>query len=557
MFRLQNLKVKTLLIATIAILVTLIILCGAGGAMMARHVVGSMHSISQQDIRAQHMVDKIRLLMESNRSQILQALQHNPSTDYAKMHDHPLTNHFSAIKKNTEELNQLWEAYKSAIVSADEKTLALQWYDISGKLGTESVGAASQAVQDAQWDEAQKVLIKTINPTYRRADVTAVELTTLLSERAVKSQASIEDDIAKAGYTMIVALIAGVAISLAAGAYMLHAITKPLGLAVDIADRVAKGDLSAQIEVNTTNEFGFLLNALKTMNANLVSIVTQVRSGTETIATASSQIASGNLDLSSRTEQQAGSLEETASSMEELTATVKQNGDNARQADQLAASASSVAVKGGEIVSQVVDTMGSINESSKKIRDIIGVIDGIAFQTNILALNAAVEAARAGEQGRGFAVVASEVRSLAQRSAGAAKEIKDLIGASVNKIEVGSKLVDQAGETMVEIVNSVKRVSDIMTEINAASQQQQTGIGQINQAIVEMDAATQQNAAMVEQAASASAALQEQAVSLAHVVSIFNLGSNAENEHDLRAISGSGSSWGRDAVPALTTQMVA
>lgn len=557
MLRLQNLKVKTLLIATIAILVTLIILCGVGGAVMARHVVGSMQDISQQDIRAQHMVDNIRLLMESNRSQILQALQHNPSTDYSKMHDHPLTVHYNAIKKNTDELNGLWEVYKSGIVSPSEKTLASQWYDASGKLGTESVGAASLAIQDAQWDEAQKVLIRTINPTYRRADAAAAELNTLLRERAVKNQKNIDNDIANAGYTMVTALLAGVAISLVAGVYMLHAITKPLGVAISIADRVAKGDLSAEIEVNTTNEFGRLLNALKTMNGNLVTIVTQVRSGTETIATASSQIASGNLDLSSRTEQQAGSLEETASSMEELTATVKQNGDNARQADQLAASASSVAVKGGEIVSQVVDTMGSINESSKKISDIIGVIDGIAFQTNILALNAAVEAARAGEQGRGFAVVASEVRSLAQRSAGAAKEIKDLIGASVNKIEVGNKLVDQAGATMVEIVNSVKRVSDIMTEINAASQQQQTGIGQINQAIVEMDAATQQNAAMVEEAASASAALQEQAASLAHVVSVFKLGSNGEEQYDALPISGPGSSWDRDSAPAPRVQIAA
>jgi methyl-accepting chemotaxis protein len=259
------------------------------------------------------------------------------------------------------------------------------------------------------------------------------------------------------------------------------------------------------------------------MNSSLVKIVGDVRTGTDSMASASSQIASGNLDLSSRTEEQASSLEETASSMEEMTSTVKQNADNARQANQLAASASEVALRGGSVVAQVVDTMSSINESSKKIVDIIGVIDGIAFQTNILALNAAVEAARAGEQGRGFAVVASEVRNLAQRSAAAAKEIKGLIGDSVEKVDLGARLVEQAGTTMDEIVDSVKRVTDIMSEITCASQEQTSGIEQINQAISQMDQVTQQNAALVEEAAAAAESLQEQAGALAQVVSVFKL----------------------------------
>jgi methyl-accepting chemotaxis protein len=259
------------------------------------------------------------------------------------------------------------------------------------------------------------------------------------------------------------------------------------------------------------------------MNDSLKNIVGQVRSGTETIATASSQIATGNQDLSSRTERQAGSLEETASSMEEITATVRENGNNARHANQLAVSASDVAVKGGVVVAQVIDTMGVINASAKKIVDIIGVIDGIAFQTNILALNAAVEAARAGEQGRGFAVVATEVRNLAQRSASAAKEIKTLIGDSVDKVEMGSQLVNQAGTTMTEIVASVKRVTDIMASIASASQEQDNGIEQINQAIAEMDVVTQQNAALVEEAAAAAESLQDQAGSLAQLVSVFKL----------------------------------
>jgi methyl-accepting chemotaxis protein len=286
---------------------------------------------------------------------------------------------------------------------------------------------------------------------------------------------------------------------------------------------VADGDLSSRIEVSSKDETGQLLHALKHMNENLVRIVADVRGGTDTIATASAEIAAGNLELSSRTEQQAGSLEETASSMEELTSTVKQNADNAHQANQMAVSASAVAGKGGEVVSRVVETMVSINESSRKIADIISVIDGIAFQTNILALNAAVEAARAGEQGRGFAVVASEVRNLAQRSAAAAKEIKTLISDSVDKVDAGAKLVDQAGATMNDIVTSIQSVTDIMAEILAASQEQSSGIEQVNQAIAQMDQVTQQNASLVEESAAASAAMQDQAAKLAHAVSVFKL----------------------------------
>lgn len=318
---------------------------------------------------------------------------------------------------------------------------------------------------------------------------------------------------------LIAALVFGIGLAL----FMARTVSRPLEQAVGIAETVAKGDLTSRIEVTSKDELGRLLQALKKMNDSLVRIVGEVRTGTETIATASNQIASGNLDLSSRTEQQASSLEETASSMEELTSTVKQNADNARQANSLAMSASEVASKGGTVVSQVVETMGSINDSAKKIVDIIGVIDGIAFQTNILALNAAVEAARAGEQGRGFAVVATEVRNLAQRSAAAAKEIKALISDSVEKVDTGARLVDQAGATMQEIVESVKRVTDIMGEITAASQEQTDGIEQINQAISQMDEVTQQNASLVEEAAAASQAMQDQSHNLAQAVSIFKL----------------------------------
>ncbi|WP_296000496.1 methyl-accepting chemotaxis protein [Rugamonas sp.] len=317
----------------------------------------------------------------------------------------------------------------------------------------------------------------------------------------------------------VVVLLLGVACSW----WLTRGIVLPLGRAVDIAIAVAGKDLRSHIVVESQDETGRLLLALKTMNDGLVEIVHEVRSGTENIATASSEIASGNLDLSSRTEEQASSLEETASSMEELTSTVKQNADNARQANQLAMSASEVAQRGGAVVAQVVDTMDAINASSRKIVDIISVIDGIAFQTNILALNAAVEAARAGEQGRGFAVVATEVRNLAHRSAAAAKEIKELIGNSVDKVDAGSALVNQAGMTMSEVVDSIRRVTDIMGEITSASVEQSSGIEQVNQAIGQMDEVTQQNAALVEEAAAAAASLQEQADALAQVVAVFKL----------------------------------
>jgi methyl-accepting chemotaxis protein len=337
---------------------------------------------------------------------------------------------------------------------------------------------------------------------------------------------------------MLVMALAGIAVSIGLGVVVARLIGRQLGgepqYAADVVGRIADGDLSLAVEADAAHDAS-LLRSIQRMQAQLTSIVGKIKASSETIATASNQIASGNQDLSSRTEQQASSLEQTAASMEELTSTVKQNADNARQANQLAVSASEVAVKGGSVVSQVVGTMGSINASSKKIVDIIGVIDGIAFQTNILALNAAVEAARAGEQGRGFAVVASEVRSLAQRSAAAAKEIKTLIGDSVEKVEEGSKQVAEAGRTMDEIVGSVKRVTDIMGEITAASQEQTSGIEQINQAITQMDQATQQNAALVEEASAAAQSLQEQAGSLVQAVSIFKLDTGHEAASHARA----------------------
>jgi methyl-accepting chemotaxis protein len=432
--------------------------------------------------------------------------------------------------------------------SLDEKTVKASSEDLNGQI--DGIGVELAKMQDIPVLKATALSVLPILADYKKSVITAIDLASVdpntgvaamqtatekynnlnvklsstlnalekkTADSIAKSEASIQQIKWLIGGIILAALLALVSTSIWAA----RSVMVPLQLAVKIANTVAAGDLNSYIEVNSKDETGQLLQALKDMNGSLQNIVAQVRTGTDMIATASGQIASSNQDLSSRTEQQASSLEQTASSMEELTSIVKNNADNARHADQLAMSASEVAIKGGVVVSQVVHTMESINTSSKKIVDIIGVIDGIALQTNILALNAAVEAARAGEQGRGFAIVATEVRNLAQRSASAAKEIKMLIGDSVEKVDIGTKLVDEAGGTMNEIVEGIRRVTDIMGEITSASQEQTAGIEQVNQAIGHMDQVTQQNASLVEENAATAAQLQDQAVNLSQVVSVF------------------------------------
>ena len=352
---------------------------------------------------------------------------------------------------------------------------------------------------------------------------TLAELLNLQNQQAAAEVATAErvydQSLLVLGTVSVLAVVA----ALVAAVWLIRSIQRPLGRAVEVANLVSQGDLTSKIEVHGRDELGLLLQALEGMQSSLVRTVQTVRSGAEGVASASNQIAMGNADLSSRTEEQASALEQTAASMEELGSTVRQNADNARQANQLALSASTVALQGGEVVGQVVDTMRGINDSSRKIADIIGVIDSIAFQTNILALNAAVEAARAGEQGRGFAVVAGEVRNLAQRSAEAAKEIKGLITDSVGRVEQGSQLVDKAGETMHEVVAAIRRVTDIVGEISAASSEQSQGVSQVGEAVTQMDQTTQQNAALVEESAAAADSLRKQAQELVEAVAVFRL----------------------------------
>jgi len=425
-------------------------------------------------------------------------------------------------KVSTARGNEILKALQAMPTSPQEQAL-LDTFSETRKTFLAARDAMTKAKRAGDADEANRIFdgdLARSAPIYMAANKAFLDY----QRDAIDAVAKTVDAGASTGVSWFVALgVLGVLMGIALAWVLTRSITRPVASAAGLADAVAAGDLSQILAVEGHDELAGLSTSLAGMNGNLQQLVGTVRQSAESIATASAQIAQGNLDLSQRTEQQASALEETAASMEELSSTVKQNADNARQANQLAQSASSVAVQGGEVVFQVVDTMKVINESSKKIADIISVIDGIAFQTNILALNAAVEAARAGEQGRGFAVVASEVRSLAGRSADAAKEIKTLITASVERVAEGTSLVDRAGVTMTEVVSSIKRVTDIMGEISAASSEQSAGVAQVGEAITQMDHATQQNAALVEESAAAAESLKTQAQQLVAAVAVFRL----------------------------------
>ncbi|MBW6496634.1 MAG: Tar ligand binding domain-containing protein, partial [Burkholderiaceae bacterium] len=467
-----NLSIKARLIFILAFLAALLLVVGIIGLSGMSKTEAELKTVYEDRTVPLAQLGSIEALTLNNRIAIAAPLA-EPTPEV-------IAQQTAQVEANIAESSKLWDAFMATTFTPEEKVLAEKFavdhkaFVDEGLIPT----VAAWRADDNDLDSVKAIIADKIPPLYQPV------------AEGIRALIKLQLDVAKHEFELaharsvnsrnltIAAIVIGLGLAAWLSFILIRAITGPLNAAVTLARGVAAGDLTQRIEVSSTNEIGQLMQALKDMNDSLVRVVGQVRGGVDTIVTASSEIAAGNLDLSSRTEEQASSLEETASSMEELTSTVKQNAENARQANQLVVSTADVAVRGGNVVGQVVDTMTSIKDSSRKIADIIGVIDGIAFQTNILALNAAVEAARAGEQGRGFAVVASEVRNLAQRSAGAAKEIKALIEDSVGKVDAGGKLVDEAGKTMDEIVSSVKRVTDIMSEIAAASQEQSSGIEQ-------------------------------------------------------------------------------
>ncbi|HEY4317286.1 MAG TPA: methyl-accepting chemotaxis protein, partial [Herbaspirillum sp.] len=511
---LKNISIKARLIFVITLMCLELAVCAVVGLVNLATTNASVKTLYEDRVIAMGQLDEVVRLVNANQLTVASALTADPSRHGAMMDE---------IENRVKKIGDTWNAYMATYLTPDEKTLAEKFAASRTEFVAKGLRPSIAAIRAQDIKAGIEILNGPMLQLYKPMQDNINNLIQLqLDVSKQEYQAS------QSRYRLLLqACLAGVALAIlfsaVVGVWLVRAITRPLNRAVEIAQAVASGDLTQHIVPESNDETGKLTAALKGMNDNLRQIVGQVRRGTETIATASAQIASGNLDLSSRTEEQASSLEETAAAMEEITSTVRQNADNARQANQLAVSASSVASDGGQAVDQVVSTMNSINESSRRIVDIISVIDGIAFQTNILALNAAVEAARAGEQGRGFAVVASEVRNLAQRSAAAAKEIKELIGDSVGKVDAGGKLVEQAGSTIAEVVASVKRVTDVVAEISAAGQEQSSGIDQVNLAITQMDEVTQQNAALVEEAAAAAASLQDQAANLAQLVSVFKL----------------------------------
>jgi methyl-accepting chemotaxis protein-1 (serine sensor receptor) len=511
----NNLKISTRLMVLIAILSVLLVAIGSMGMVGISKADDSLETVYADRLVATGQVAEIQRQLLRNRLAIAVSLV-TPTPETIN----PAT---AEIEASIASIGTVWSAYIATKLTPKEAALSKKFAEDRSRFVQEGLLPAVAALRANDIEGAKKLVVDKVRPLSLPVNDGAAALLKLQLDEAKAEYEAAEARYATFRVLAIGSIVAGVLFACLFGMALIRGISRSLNHAIEVSNAVADGKLDQTIHTQGRDEVAQLLKALSAMQENLSKVVSDVRCGSEGVATASAQIASGNNDLSARTEQQASALQETAASMEQLSSTVRQNADSAKQANQLAMSASSTAIRGGEVVAQVVDTMKGINESSKKISDIISVIDGIAFQTNILALNAAVEAARAGEQGRGFAVVASEVRSLAGRSAAASKEIKGLITASVERVEQGTTLVDQAGSTMTEVVSAIKRVTDLMGEISAASHEQSQGVAQVGEAVTQMDQVTQQNAALVEEMAAAASSLKSQAQELVSTVAVFKL----------------------------------
>ncbi|NUA30634.1 methyl-accepting chemotaxis protein [Cupriavidus basilensis] len=531
---LPNLTIKARLAIAMLVLSVLLLVVGALGLLGMSRSNAANHATYANQMPSAMAIAEADIWLGRVRTALFSAGMDPESPHAAEL--------LTRTEKFLAQSESAWQRYLSLPRDAEEERLA---QDVIAKRKALYVAldAFAAAVKSA---DRQKIIEAGVaqTPYYAALQASGETLSQFQSALAKRSYEAAEASCATFRTITIAALLAGLALAIYSWVALRRAIARPLDAALAHFGHITAGDLSRPVEILSQDEMGQLLSGIAKMQDGLAQTVLSVRTGSETIAAATRQIAAGNVDLSSRTEQQAASLEETAASMEELTTTVKQNADNARQAAVLSATASETANHGGEVIRDVVATMSEINESSTRIADIISIIEGIAFQTNILALNAAVEAARAGEQGRGFAVVAGEVRSLAQRSSSAAKEIKDLIDKSSARVTTGTALVDQAGSTMTEIIRDIQRVSDIMGEISAASVEQTAGIDQVAHAVSQMDEVTQQNASLVEEAAAAAQSLEEQAAKLNDTVAVFRLGNqgvasaaSAPAPHAVRAAS--------------------
>ncbi|MDR3369090.1 methyl-accepting chemotaxis protein [Rhodoferax sp.] len=531
MMNMQNLKISTRLSVTFGLLIALLVVIVTVALLQMKTMREVTLDIAEQHLPSVELVNRLKINFANLRIDETQHVMNQEENGMAKT--------AKEMEEQLRAVNADLSAYAPLVTGSEEKK-SFQAMEAEWKNYVKIHQQIVELSTNREKFTARKLLEGDSYASFEHLNASGSQLAEMNHAAAATTTTESGATYANARYTLLGALVACVLLAVGAAVWLVRSVTQPLNAAIEVASGIAAGDLSQNIDAESTNETGRLLQALARMQASLRDIVEQVRQGSGSVANASAEIAQGNQDLSDRTENQASALQVTASSMQSLEATVHQNADNARLANDLALNASTVATKGGDVVAQVVETMKGINQSSRQIADIIQVIDGIAFQTNILALNAAVEAARAGEQGRGFAVVASEVRSLAGRSAEAAKEIKNLIGASVQRVEQGTELVDRAGVTMTEIVAAIQRVTGIVSEISAASSEQSAGVSRVGEAIGQMDQTTQQNAALVEQMAASASHLRSQADGLVEVVALFKGGADTSG-HGLLRIAASAS----------------